>query len=381
MANTITNVLPRLLAQGLRALRELAIMPRVVNRSYDALAQQQGDVINIPIPSAVTATAVTPSITPASNQDINPTTVAVTLDFWREATFQMSDQDLKEVMMGTIPMQASEAIKALANAIDDYILGKHVGIFSFSGTEGTTPFSTAITVAGSARTLLNKQLAGQNDRRAVLDPDAEGNFLVLGNILQTDQRGDQGGIINGTIGRKLGIEWFMDQNITTFTPGTGWASGNIASTLSGAVGETTLNIINATASGQIKVGDLFSVVGSVDGSQYVVTVTTTLSATVAGIITFTPALVSAVDTGTTLAVVSIVYVANLMFHRDAFAWASRPLLDIQGLGNPMTAVTDPISGISLRLEVSRQYKQTTFSYDVLGGAALIRAELATKILG
>lgn len=381
MANTITNVLPKLLAQGLLALRENAIMPRLVNRSYEGMAAQKGNVINIPIPSAVTVTSVTPSITAASNQDFSPTTVALTLDFWKEATFQLSDSDMKSVMDGTIPMQASEAIKGLSNAIDDYILGKTTGIFSYSGTAGTTPFATAITVAGSARTLLNKQLAGMNDRRVVLDPNAEGNALGLSNILQFDQRGDQGGIINGTIGRKLGMDWFMDQNVPTVTPGTGWASGNIASTVSAAIGDTTLNIINATASGEILVGDLFTVFGSTDGQQYVVTAAATASATVAVAISISPAVTEAIDTGTTLVVVSIPYVANVAFHRDALAWASRPLAEIQGLGNEMMSVNDPISGVALRLEVSRQYKQTTFSYDVLGGATLVRAELATKILG
>jgi hypothetical protein len=45
------------------------------------------------------------------------------------------------------------------------------------------------------------------------------------------------------------------------------------------------------------------------------------------------------------------------------------------------SVVDPISGIALRLEVSRQNKQTLFEFDILGGAAVIRPELACKIAG
>lgn len=382
MANTLTEVIPKLLAQGVMALREQVIMPRLVNRSYENMAAQPGDIINIPIPSAITATAVTPSITMASNVDSTPTKAAVTLDFWREASFQLSDKDMKEAMAGVIPMEASEAIKALANAVDDYIFSKHTGLFGLVGTAGTTPFATTITVAGAARTLLNKQLAPMNDRRMVLNPDAEGNALGLSNILQFDQRGDQGGIIAGTIGRKLGMDWFMDQNVPTFTPGTGWASGFIASTVGGAVGDTTLNVINATASGTIKVGDIFQLTADTANQQYVVDAAGTVSATVAVAISFQPPLKTTVATGATLdALVSIAYAVNLAFHRDAFAWASRPLADIEGLGNEMQSVADPISGIALRLEVSRQYKQTTFSYDVLGGSNIIRPELAVKVAG
>lgn len=381
MANTITNVLPKLLAQGLLALRENAVMPRLVNTSYSTLAAQKGNVINVPIPSALTARDVSASVAYVAATDVSPTTAVVTLDFWKEAAFYMTDNDIASVMSGTVPMQASEAVKALANSIDDYILGKHVSFYGAAGTAGTTPFASVITVAGTARKLLNKQLAPMDGRSAVLDPDAEANLLALSNIIQFDQRGDQGGIINGTIGRKLGFDWYMDQNISSYTPGTGWASGNIASTVGGAVGDTTLNIINATASGTIKIGDIFTLVADTASQQYVVTANATISATVAVAISFYPPLKTTVATGATLVVVSATYIPNLAFHRDAFAWASRPLADISGLGNTFQSVADPVSGVALRLEMSRQYKQSTFSYDVLGGANVIRRELGVKILG
>jgi len=382
MANTNTNVTPQLLAQGLMALRQRAITARLVNRGYESLAAEKGNVINIPVPSAIAARAVTPAVTMNSNVDSAPTTVAVTLDQWYEAPFHLSDNDALTVMNGFIPMQASEAIKALANNVDSFILGKHTGVYSGGGTAGTTPFATAIAAAATARVLLNKQLAPPDDRRAILDPSAEGNLLSLSNILQFDQRGDQGGIVQGMIGHKLGVDWYMNQNVPSYTPGTGWASGNIASTVAGAVGDTTLNIINATASGTIKVGDIFTLTADTASQQYAVTVAATISATVAVAISFTPALKTTVATGATLIVVSLPYVANLMFHRDAFAFASRPLAQSNAAaGNIFTSQVDPVSGLALRLEISRQFKQDTYSYDILYGAKLVRAELATKIFG
>ena len=345
------------------------------------MAAQRGNVINVPIPSALSASDVTPGVSHGTNTDFSPTSALVTLDFWKEAKFQLSDSDMKSVMDGTIPMQASEAVKALGNAIDDYILAKHTGFYGIAGTPGTTPFATTINVAGDARKLLNKQLAPMTDRRGVLDPDAESNFLLTSNILQVDQRGDAGGIVNGTIGRKLGIDWYMDQNIPTYTPGTGWASGFIASTVAGAVGDSTLNIINATASGTIKIGDVFTLTADSDSQQYVITANATASATVAVAVSFYPPLKTAVATGATLVAVSVAYAANLVFHRDALAWASRPLQDISGQGNTIQSAVDPVTGVALRLELSRQYKQTTFSFDVLGGANVIRPELGVKVAG
>lgn len=377
MANTITNVTPQLLAQGVMALRQQALMSRLVNRSYDSQAAQLGNVVQVPIPSAMSTRAITPGVTHASNIDFSPTAVNVTLDFWYEAPFQFSDSDMLSVAAGTDSMQASAAVKALVNEVDSYILGKHIRFFSYTGTPGTTPFATNIAQAGTARRKLNQNLAPVDDRRVVLDPLAEAAALELSNILQFDQRGDQGGIINGTIGRKLGMDWYMDQNISTFTPGTGWVTGYIASTVAGAVGDTTLNIINATAAGTVKIGDIFSF----GGYEYVLTATATASATVQFAVSFYPGLRATVATGAAITVLASAYTANLVFHRDAIAWASRPLLDIAGVGNIMASDTDPISGLALRLETSRQYKQTTFSYDILGGANVVRRELGAKILG
>lgn len=379
MSNLLTEVIPKLLVGGVKCLRQNAVMSQLVNRDYDTAAAQKGDVINIPLSTTVTAQDVSPSVAFVTGSDSTPTKVAVTLDFWKSARFYMTDKDMKEAMDGHQVRQAEEAVKSLANAVDSYIWGKHVGIYGAVGTAGTTPFNGSLTAAKSARVLLNKQLAPLDDRRAVLDPDAEGNLGIVPEVLKANERGDNQGIIKGVVGQKLGFDFYMDQNISSYTPGTGWATGFALSTVAGAAGDTTLNVINATASGTIKIGDIFTVGGGTQ--QYVVTANATVSATVQVAIAFKPALASAAATGAALTVIGTAYVANLAFHRDAFAWASRPLQDISGLGNQMGSITDPISGIALRLEVSRQNKQTMFEFDILGGANLIRRELAVKILG
>jgi hypothetical protein len=215
----------------------------------------------------------------------------------------------------------------------------------------------------------------------VLNPDAEGNLGIVPEVLSAEKRGDAQGIIKGVVGEKLGFKWYMDQNIASggYTPGTAWVTGYTVSSISVAAGDTTLNITNTTAAGSIKVGDIFTVGGS--SQQYVVTVTATFSATVPMAISFKPALASAASAGVALTVIGTAYAANLAFHPNAFAWVSRPLGDIDGLGNNISAMTDPISGITLRVEAQRQNKQTLVEFDILGGAALIRDALAVKILG
>lgn len=378
MSNTITNVLGKLLADGVLALRQNAVGPRLVNRGYEDLAaQKMGNVVNVPIPSAIAARAVTPSVVMNSNVAASPTVALITLDHWMEAPFEVSDSDVAAMSPTFFPMEASEAVKSLANDADGYLWGKHTGFYGAVGVAGTT-FTTIGTISG-ARKLLNKQLAPMDDRFGVLDPDSENNLLTLSNVLQFDQRGDQQGILAGAIGTKLGIGWFLDQNIPSYTPGTGWATGYALSTVSGPVGSTTLNIINATASGTVLVGDIFTVGGGTQ--QYVIISAATAAATTQFPISFYPALATGVATGVAITVISAAYVANIVANKYAMAWASRPLRGSLADGHVFQAPVDDISGIALRLEISRQYKLETLSYDYLAGAAVVRRELGVKILG
>jgi hypothetical protein len=379
VANNLDEVMPKILAQGMKCLRQNAIMSRLVTRDYQGEAAQKGDVINIPLSSALTVADVSPSVAYVTGEDAVPTKVQVTLDFWKKSGFYMTDKDLKEAMDGHVMRQAEEAVKALSNAVDSFILGKHVGIYGAAGTAGSTPFNGSLTDAKNARVKLNKQLAPSDGLVGVLNPDAEGNLGIVPEVLRADERGDNQGIIKGVVGEKLGFRWYMDQNVTTYTPGSAWVTGYTVSSISVAAGDTTLNITNTTAAGSIKVGDIFTIGGA--SQQYVVTVTATFSATVPMAISFKPALLSAASAGVALTVIGTAYTANLAFHPNAFAWVSRPLGDIDGLGNSISAMTDPISGITLRVEAQRQNKQTLVEFDILGGAALIRDALAVKILG
>jgi hypothetical protein len=369
MANTLTSVTPQLLAQGLLALREESVMARLVNRDYDGMAAQKGATVDVPIPSAITAAAVTAANTAPSTADISPTSVAISLDQWYEAPFYLTDKELLEVSVGTLPMQASAAVKAIANNIDSYILGKYTGVYGYEGTAGTTPFASTTAAATSTRKTLNNQLAPVGDRRLVVDPDAEAEALELRAFQDASFRGDIDGIVNGQIGRKLGFDWFMDQNVPTHTTtGTGTVIVNDAST---AVGDTTITWDGGGTAPAL--GDVFTVAG--DTQTYVVVSSTST------VITMLPTLQSVAANNAALTF-KATHVVNLGFHRDAFALAMRPLENaVDGLGNQISVATDPISGVSMRLEVSREHKRTRYSFDVLYGAKLVRAELACRMAG
>lgn len=381
--NTTTNIVATLLAQGMLALRQQAIMPRLVNRAYERATGEQFSTMDVPIPSAITAAAVTASNTPPDDAGISPTKVSITLDKWYEAPFFLNDKEMGEVAEGTIPMQASAAVKALANQVDNDILALYKKVYGYAGTAGTAPFASDLSAYTAARRNLQVQLADADPRYVVLDPDAEANVLLLRAFQDTGFGGGAEQLaVAGQFAKKLGATWGGDQNMPYHTAGT-ITTGLIAKAATAvAAGLKTFVATTAASTGAcaLVVGDVIAIAGHTN--TYTLTATATQASAATDVtLAFEPALSQAL-VGSEAITVKASHRVNLLFHRDAFALACRPFAgaDPMNIGN-FQFVTDPVSGLSLRLEVTRQHKRTRFAYDILYGVAAPRPEFASRIAG
>ena len=143
MANSFTNIIPTIMAEGLEVLRESCATLSAVNTGYSAEAREIGDTITIPVPVAKSVAAVSPSNTPPANTDVTPTTVTVALDQWNKTDFHLTNKEELEIAAGGfVNTQAGEAVRALANEIDADLLGQATvdsGVYNHVGTAGTTP--------------------------------------------------------------------------------------------------------------------------------------------------------------------------------------------------------------------------------------------------
>jgi len=322
MANDLSVLAPKLLAQGLMALRENAVMPRLVNRDYESEAAQKGATVTIPIPSAIADRNVAPNVVPPASVDSAPTQALIPLDQWREAPFHLTDKEQKESLDNVIPMQASEAIKSLVNTANQFIMSKYKGVYGYVGTAGATPFASDTVDATNSRKVLNNQLAPLDSRRFVLDPDAEALALNLRAFQDMSFSGSAQGIVEGKINRKLGFDWFMDQQVPTHTAG---VLGSIIVNGTPAIGDTVLPFDGGTATALLE-GDIITIAG--DTQTYVITADITANS---GNLAIAPGL-QAAPADNAVITLKATHVVNLAFHRDAFAFASRPLQDSQGLG-------------------------------------------------
>jgi hypothetical protein len=379
MANTLDNIMPKILARGLLTLREQAIMPRLVNGDYSTEAAEKGDTIDVPIPTANSASDVTPGPVYSSATNTTPGKVQVTLNNWKKSNFHLSDKDMTEINKNRhfLPMQMQEAIRALANAVNEDIHAEYQGIYGYTGTAGTTPFASTVTDATNARKVLHQQRAPRTERRGVLDFDAEANALALAPFSDADKIGSNQVRIEGEIGRKYGIDWYADDAVTSHTTPTTSSALVVGSAV--AAGASSIDITGGN-NVTLNKGDIFTIAG--DTQTYVLNASVAVVSTGNTAASISPVLAAAASSEAITLKAS--HVVNLAFHRDAFAFANRPLVastQDMSLGSKIMSMTDPQTGITLRLEVSRQYKQVQWEFDILWGAKLVRPELATRIAG
>jgi hypothetical protein len=370
----------KILARGLVSLREFCIMPQQVNGSYALEAAAKGATIDVPVPTGATADDVAPSNVPPTPTSIAPKTVQIQLNNWKKSNFYLTDKDQLEVdrNQSFLPMQTNEAIRAIANSVNASIHSEYKGVFGYTGTAGTTPFTSSDSDAVQVRKILSQQLCPLSDRRGVLDFDAEANALSLPSFKDYLNTGDVEVKQEGRIGRKFGINWFVDNQVVTHTAGSLTGTINAEATTAGAV----LVVLDAGGGEAIalKAGDIIVFSGSTQ--TYAVQADLTVGASASGAVSIYPALKKTL-TGVETVTVKASHVVNQVFHRDAYAFANRQLQDSTNgvdLGNFMT-LQDPVSKLVMRLEVSRQYKQTVWEFDILWGAKLVRPELAARIAG
>ena len=390
VANTLANVMDKILARGLLALREQVILPRLVNRNYETEAREYGDTIDVPTSTAVAVQAVTPAEADPAPAATTPGKVQIALDQWYETVpFHLSDKDLKEIDANRhyLPLQTGEALKSLANKVNQSIWETYVDAYGYVGTAGTTPFGSNSDIAVDARKVLNHQLCPKDNRIGILDLTAEAKALKLAEFKDADKAGDQGVKVEGEIGRKFGMQWFTDDHVPLHTAGTAGADTDTIAVDNGAgyaAGIKSMNIDVDTGTSTFVAGDIFSIShgGTIGDRTYVCTNAGTIDTT--GVtVTFEPGLAAAVADDVELDFKDD-HTVNLAMRRDAIAFVSRPLasgMDNEGLGSMIRTMGDPVSGLNFRMEVKRQWRQTVFTFDALWGRKMVRPEFACRIAG
>ena len=382
MANDYSAVLQTILSRASLKLRQSALMPQMVNRSIGEEFKKQGQSIDIDMPGTGTLVDVVPSATPRAAPDYTAVPKTLTLSWWKESPFKLDDQDRQFLQKGedgkplALPQRIEDAVDAVADGVNDLILESYKDVYNTVGSVGTIPFASTTAIAGEAKAIISS--AGSmnlNNLMMVLEPFAYNNAAQIVKFADASASTDPNVIIEGRVGRKLGFNWVELNKMPYHTAGTG---GTITSNGAHATtGVTTISIANSAA-GTLLEGDIITIAG--DTQNYVVGADVTWSGAGNQNVTISPGLKIALAGSDAITRLGS-HTVNLAFHPDAIAFASRQMDDPDRDEKLIQFLTDPVSGLALRVEKERQHKQTVWSIDCLAGVVTLLPSRIVRVIG
>jgi hypothetical protein len=375
-------VTPVVIAQeALMILENNLVWGNVVYRDYQSefAGKKQGDTITIRGPASFEAKefAVGGSTTA---QAITETNVTLQLEKHFDVTVEISARERTLDLESFSAQVLTPAMVAIADAIDAYIAGKAIELYIFEGTAGT-PIDSLAEIA-----LINKRLhdyqCPKSPRVGIVDQATEAELIQEPFFTAANVRGEQPGsqaLRDATMGRVMGIDWYMNQNVYSHTSGVDGGTPTVNGDV--AAGATSVVVQAGGASGTYLEGDL--VTFDNNAGLYRVTADVTLDGAGAGTIVIEP---GAVGTGAaaiadTSAITQIAaHTRNVVMHPNCMALCVVPL-ELPAGAASAEYINSRGMGIRLVSDYSASTKIDTMSFDVLVGAKCIDPRLGCIVLG
>jgi hypothetical protein len=385
--------------KALEILENNLVLTRTVNRQYDDSFAVEGAKIGSTLRIRLPDRALVTDGAALQVQDDNEQYTTLTVSSQKHIGVNFTTAELTMQLDDFAERVLKPRISQLASSIDADVANSFKYIGNSVGTPGTTPATSLVLL--QAQQKLNENAAVMSPRYATVNPAAnaaliEGMKGLFNPVSAISKQFKNGMFGEGILGYD---ELNMSQSIKQFT--TGSRTGTVTVSTSVTSEGATSIVLTGLGSTVIKAGDVFTIADCFavnpqtresTGSlfQFValadVTASTTATVTV-------PAMYSA---GQALATVDVLpqsgkavtflgspstqYPQNLIYHRDAIAFATADLLMPQGVDMASRQVHN---GISLR--VVRQYDinndRLPCRIDVLYGYSVIRPQMAVRLWG
>ena len=398
MANTLLTI-DMITKEALRLAHEKATFIGTINRQFDdsfgASSGKIGDTLRIRIPSEYTRRSGSRVMDVQDSVQVSTSLVVSTQD---GVDMRFNSRELALDLDDFSQLHLEPAMASLISNIDsDVLQGCTKSTYNWGGTAGTT-ISTLV-AAGEARTRLNRGLAPKGDRRiqvnsAVMASMVNGvaAYFNPSNAISEQYR-------EGFVARTAMADYYEERvwsmaNVTSVTLSTTVLNGFVST-----LGQTSMNIVNLTVSAQA-VGTKFTLANVFDVhpetkqsygqlKQFtVVGVTNVSTYTISPAIYRSGARQNVAGTGVTtssnavtwLGVANSTYALGLMYHRDAFTFATAAL---PLMGGGEKCVRRTYDGLSLRVwqDTDIRNDELLTRIDILYGFAVIRPQWASVVIG
>jgi hypothetical protein len=385
--------------KALEILENNLVLTRTVNRQYDDSFAVEGAKIGSTLRIRLPDRALVTDGAALQVQDDNEQYTTLAVSSQKHIGVNFTTAELTMQLDDFADRVLKPRISQLAASIDADVANSFKYIGNSVGTPGTTPATSLVLL--QAQQKLNENAAVMSPRYATVNPAAnaaliEGMKGLFNPVSAISKQFKNGMFGEGILGYD---ELNMSQSVKQFT--TGSRAGTVTVSTSVTTEGSTTIVLTGLGSTTIKAGDVFTI-GSVyavnpqtresTGSLYQfvaladVTASTTASVTVPAMYSAGQALATVDALPVSGAAVtfygsaSTQYPQNLIYHRDAIAFATADLLMPQGVDMASRQVHN---GISLR--VVRQYDinndRLPCRIDVLYGYSVIRPQMAVRLWG
>lgn len=368
MSNTL--LLPSVIAkEAIMRLKNNLVLAGLVHRGYsDEFVKGVGDTVKIPVPATFIAKVF--NGTAIEYQEVTEGSVEVKLDTILDVSFKVTSKELSLDIADFGDLYIEGATDAFADKIDALLAGLYIDIPYFVDVAGTPVIGDLQNI--NEKMNINKVPIAGGLRRLVVDPTTQSKYVTLDAFLHAEKAGDTLALREASMGRVFTLDSYLDQNILTHTKGT----LNAAAVATGTAGALTIAVTGTAESQTVKKGDLITIANT--AGQYVCTELATTPATPFTVtVKIYPALVESCTAKTVTLRAS--HVANLAFHRNAFALASATLEPPVG-GVESAVMRDPSSGLAIRAVYGYDIdaKTNIVSLDMIVGVKTLKPELAVR---
>jgi len=364
MANTLLT--PSIIAkEALYQLNANCVMAGLVHREYSKEFQKVGDTITIRKPATFETKEFKDAIVV---QDATEQGMTLTIDHHADVSFSVTSKDLALTVQDFSAQFLEPAMKAFAQKVDSDLTALYADI-PYYVAQNATPSLKDIS---ACRAVLGNNKVPFGNRSLVMNPDTEADYNTLPAIVNAEKSGTTAALREAAMGKVLGFDTYVDQNVATATKGT---LGTAKVKAEVAIGATTLTAYNATLTGDLKKGDIFTVAGS--DTKYVVTGAVTASSNEA-VVAFYPA-TTAVISADSVITVADGGIQNMAFYRNAFTLVTCPLE--LPLGSSNASITT-YNGYGLRVvkDYDITHKKDVISIDMIYGVKTLTPEMACRLI-
>ena len=364
--------------EALVRLRNNLVFAGLVYADYSNEFAQVGDTIQVKRPATFEAKDFTTDVDP---QNIVEENVLVKMDKVADVTVEVTSRQLTQNIQDFGAQVVEGAMQAIAQKIDEDLAGLYVDIPFYAGDAGQTP--AKLEHLADARKVLNENKVPFGMRRLVVDPEADANLLILDSIVNAEKSGSTQALREANIGRLLGMDSYMNQNIKSHTKGTLALTGTtdkIVPKAAIAAGATTGTLTRSgttdTLSGTLVKGDIIEF-EDIDGSFVITELATAATNDIT--IKFYPGAPAEIAT-TKEVTIKGNSIGNLAFHRNAFALVNRPM--VLPVGGATGSIAN-FEGLSIRATqgYTMSKKVNEISFDILYGVKTLDPRLATRVWG